>query len=147
MLPRARFWPNPELPDRPLGQVQMVGYLLDTDRSRRGQIFRATTTADAPDLVCMKSAAWWAIPARHGRRSVIRHGLHAKVIIMEANNTIKAQEPWNKGKLIGQKAPFKPNEIWAIRVRLQAVKIADVAHLWLLDVNYSRTPSSIDTAS
>ena len=27
--------------------------------------------------------------------------------------------PWNKGKLVGQKAPLKPKEIWAIRVRLQ----------------------------
>jgi len=29
------------------------------------------------------------------------------------------REPWNKGKLVGQKAPFKLREIWAIRVRLQ----------------------------
>jgi integrase len=28
-------------------------------------------------------------------------------------------KPWNKGKLVGQKAPFKLKEIWAIRVRLQ----------------------------
>jgi len=28
-------------------------------------------------------------------------------------------EPWNKGKLIGQKPPLKLKEIWAIRVRLQ----------------------------
>jgi integrase len=27
--------------------------------------------------------------------------------------------PWNKGKLVGQKAPFKIRDIWAIRVRLQ----------------------------
>jgi integrase len=27
--------------------------------------------------------------------------------------------PWNKGKLVGQKAPFKLREIWTIRVRLQ----------------------------
>ena len=27
--------------------------------------------------------------------------------------------PWNKGKLVGQKAPVKLKEIWAIRVRLQ----------------------------
>ena len=27
--------------------------------------------------------------------------------------------PWNKGKIVGQKAPFKLKEIWAIRVRLQ----------------------------
>jgi integrase len=27
--------------------------------------------------------------------------------------------PWNKGKLVGQKAPLRLNEIWAIRIRLQ----------------------------
>jgi hypothetical protein len=29
------------------------------------------------------------------------------------------QIPWNKGRLIGQKRPLKPKEVWAIRVRLQ----------------------------
>jgi hypothetical protein len=29
------------------------------------------------------------------------------------------REPWNKGKIVGQKAPFKPQDIWALRVRLQ----------------------------
>lgn len=29
------------------------------------------------------------------------------------------REPWNKGKLVGQKAPFKLQDIWALRVRLQ----------------------------
>ena len=33
-------------------------------------------------------------------------------------------EPWNKGKLVGQKAPFKLKEIWAIRVRLQLFRRA-----------------------
>jgi hypothetical protein len=32
-------------------------------------------------------------------------------------------EPWNKGKLVGQKAPFKLKEIWAIRIRLQLFRI------------------------
>jgi len=32
------------------------------------------------------------------------------------------REPWNKGKLIGQKLPLKPHEVWSIRVRL------DMAH-------------------
>jgi hypothetical protein len=27
--------------------------------------------------------------------------------------------PWNKGRLIGQKRPLKPKDVWAIRVRLQ----------------------------
>ena len=29
------------------------------------------------------------------------------------------REPWNKGKLVGQKAPFKVKDIWALRVHLQ----------------------------
>src|SRR4030095_13665220 len=29
------------------------------------------------------------------------------------------REPWNKGKIVGQKAPFKVKDIWALRVRLQ----------------------------
>ena len=30
--------------------------------------------------------------------------------------------PWNKGKFVGQKAPLKLKEIWAIRVRLQVYR-------------------------
>jgi hypothetical protein len=30
-----------------------------------------------------------------------------------------AKTPWNKGRLIGQKRPLRPKEVWAIRVRLQ----------------------------
>lgn len=38
------------------------------------------------------------------------------------------QIPWNKDRLIGQKLPLKPREIWAIRVRLQMAKhIRDLA--------------------
>jgi len=29
------------------------------------------------------------------------------------------REPRNKGKIVGQKAPFKLKDIWALRVRLQ----------------------------
>ena len=36
-------------------------------------------------------------------------------------NTIAtySHQPWNKGKLVGQKAPLRLRDIWAIRVRLQ----------------------------
>src|SRR5712691_1041726 len=38
------------------------------------------------------------------------------------------REPWNKGKLVGQKAPLKLKDIWAIRVRLQiSNRIRDLA--------------------
>src|SRR6476661_9269925 len=40
----------------------------------------------------------------------------------------KASAPWNKGRLVGQKAPLKLKEIWAIRIRLQlAGKVRDLA--------------------
>lgn len=32
---------------------------------------------------------------------------------------ICGRQPWNKGKLVGQKAPLRLRDIWAIRVRLQ----------------------------
>ena len=37
----------------------------------------------------------------------------------ESHNGRQQRVPWNKGKLIGQKAPLKLKEIWAIRIRLQ----------------------------
>ncbi|MBD9633495.1 tyrosine-type recombinase/integrase [Pseudomonas sp. PDM19] len=43
-------------------------------------------------------------------------------------HTTKAHEPWNKGKLVGQKAPLRLRDIWAIRVRLEiANKDRDLA--------------------
>jgi len=38
---------------------------------------------------------------------------------MESVATVVHHEPWNKGKIVGQKVPFKVKEIWALRVRLQ----------------------------
>ena len=38
------------------------------------------------------------------------------------------REPWNKGKLVGQKAPLRLKEIWAIRMRLQlAERVRELA--------------------
>ncbi len=43
-------------------------------------------------------------------------------------HTPQSFEPWNKGKLVGQKAPLKLKDIWAIRIRLQLDhKIRDLA--------------------
>ena len=43
-------------------------------------------------------------------------------------NTSHSHEPWNKGKLIGQKSPLKLKDIWAIRIHLQLGKrIRDLA--------------------
>lgn len=32
---------------------------------------------------------------------------------------VHSHRPWNKGKLVGQKPPLKPKDIWAIRIHLQ----------------------------
>ena len=52
------------------------------------------------------------------------------------------RSPWNKGKLIGQKAPFKLKEIWAIRVRLQLGKRDRELALLNLGIDSDRTQLS-----
>ncbi len=44
-------------------------------------------------------------------------------------------EPWNKGKLVGQKRPLKLKEIWAIRVRLQLTQKARELALFNLAID------------
>ena len=47
---------------------------------------------------------------------------------MEYQSVSKCREPWNKNKLVGQKAPLKLKEIWAIRIRLElSNRIRDLA--------------------
>ena len=43
-------------------------------------------------------------------------------------STSPSSAPWNKGKIVGQKRPFKLQEVWAIRIRLQlASRTRDLA--------------------
>jgi integrase len=45
-----------------------------------------------------------------------------------STNRTESRDPWNKGRLIGQKLPLKLKEIWAIRIRLQlAERLRDLA--------------------
>jgi hypothetical protein len=37
----------------------------------------------------------------------------------ETTSSTPRREPWNKGKLIGQKPPLRPKHVWSIRARLQ----------------------------
>jgi integrase len=65
------------------------------------------------------------------------------VIIMEAINTIKPREPWNKGKLVGQKAQFKPKDIWAIRLRLQMEERTRELALFNLGIDSKLRPCNL----
>ena len=40
-------------------------------------------------------------------------------MITESSSTLRQRDPWNKGRLIGQKRPLKPKDVWTVRVRLQ----------------------------
>jgi len=47
---------------------------------------------------------------------------------MEIQTVFRSREPWNKSKLVGQKAPLKLKEIWAIRIRLElSHRVRDLA--------------------
>ena len=37
----------------------------------------------------------------------------------QAMSSMPGREPWNKGKLIGQKPPLRPKHVSSIRTRLQ----------------------------
>jgi hypothetical protein len=41
---------------------------------------------------------------------------------MEAAGNATHREPWNKGKIVGQKAPFKLKDIWTLRVRFPGTR-------------------------
>ena len=47
---------------------------------------------------------------------------------MKTDQLVHSHGSWNKGKLVGQKAPLKLKDIWAIRVRLQlSNRVRDLA--------------------
>lgn len=56
---------------------------------------------------------------------------------MDQSNCIAShhREPWNKGKLVGQKAPLRLKEIWAIRIRLQLAERTRALALFNLAVD------------
>ena len=46
----------------------------------------------------------------------------------DPHDRLTSRRPWNKGKLTGQKPPLQPQQIWAIRTRLQlARRVRDLA--------------------
>ena len=60
---------------------------------------------------------------------------------MESSHTAQRHPAWNKGKLVGQKAPFKLKEIWAIHVRLQMQ--APLRELTLFDLGIDSAPNRL----
>jgi hypothetical protein len=49
--------------------------------------------------------------------------------------SVPRRDPWNKGRLIGQKRPLKPKDVWSIRVRLQVERRASNLALFNLAID------------
>src|SRR6516225_9618480 len=48
-----------------------------------------------------------------------------ETIMLDSNQpSVIRRDPWNKGRLIGQKRPLKAKDVWSIRVRLQVERRA-----------------------
>ena len=54
---------------------------------------------------------------------------------MEHTQAVARREPWNKGKIVGQKAPLKLKDIWALRVRLHMERRVRELALFNLGIN------------
>ena len=46
-------------------------------------------------------------------------GVPRPIIARKSGGMCGTRELWNKGRLIGQKRPLKPKDVWTIRERLQ----------------------------
>lgn len=61
-------------------------------------------------------------------RLILNIPLLKRSTVMLFHKKHEKKVPWNKGKLIGQKLPLKPEQIWSIRIHLQMDgKVRDLA--------------------
>src|SRR3984893_5985960 len=74
-----------------------------------------------PDDGIKRAREWllWVDSDQRSHRGKRRVELPLTFEEFTMDEAVVRPKPWNKGKLVGQKAPFKLKEIWAIRVRLQ----------------------------
>ena len=91
----------------------------------------ARSLSEAGGQTSFRAAAirGWELPRRlgvvvlaHGELGV-GEGVVGKEVTSMSKPVIQQQDhqqaPWNKGRLVGQKRPLKPREVWNIRARLQ----------------------------
>lgn len=48
---------------------------------------------------------------------------------MSSTTSAIVREPWNRGKLVGQKSSVRLRDIWAVRIGLQLQNRSTVRHL------------------
>ena len=62
---------------------------------------------------------------------------------MERTESAARREPWNKGKIVGQKAPLKLKDIWALRARLQMANRVRELALFNLGIDPDAVPQTL----
>ena len=53
-------------------------------------------------------------------------------------------QPWNKGKLVGQKPPLQPKHVWAVRTRLRLSNHKRDLALFNLAIDSKQTRQAVD---
>jgi len=108
----------------PLLTLTPFGIILyrETNESLMSAFMGINFSADIPLTTAPGRAATFFNPSKYG-------SFKNKGTVMENSTPTKTSNaPWNKGKLVGQKPPFKLKEIWAIRIRLElANNLRDLA--------------------
>src|SRR4051812_42732007 len=88
-------------------------------------VFGASRHNGAPSAIVRKVTEKPPLSATMARRRCRRvlgrapSGSRKRPCTLRSRSSSAAKASWNNGRLIGQKRPLKPKEVWAIRVRLQ----------------------------
>jgi len=107
----------------------MAGEFVERKWVAAGEARPAAFRRNSRGPVLGRNCAFGVVPVRPtaGTWPVIGASLMAlnqRESIMGSVANAVHREPWNKGKIVGQKAPFKLKDIWALRVRLQMEGLA-----------------------
>lgn len=95
-----------------------------SDQSHEGQSWPERPVGDSPGKPPLRTSGCPGRSPARGRDLTLRKRILCDPsirweTIAGTAGIATASEPWNTGKFVGQKAPFKPMDIWALRVRLQ----------------------------
>jgi hypothetical protein len=100
--------------------------------ARRRSVCRASNSRpnDGQSWIRFRRRQLLARIANEEGREQGRSPINSREAEMNAAATPQGKAPWNKGKLVGQKAPLKLKDVWATRIRLQIEKRIRVCLTW-----------------
>ena len=114
----ARTAIGPGLRPRPLCCCQR-SLAAPTSRASASRVRELALSTCCGLSIWRKAVVRRARPAT-GRAASLWPAAFSQETAMKTNESAprSVRTPWNKGKFVGQKAPLKPKDIWAVRVHL-----------------------------